>query len=125
MTQSEMLLVQPLNLDEINLKLKDDEEEEQEKQQANCQIDDATIIIDDVELLAILGMPSLTNTAVNSPVDEQGILDWNGMPELYSDNKRKREDYDDEEFDIFAQFDFVDAILPPVNKKPFIVQKAN
>lgn len=110
MTQSEMLLVQPLNLDEINLKLKDDEEDQKDP------IDDTTVIIDDVELLAILGIPSLTNTAANSPVDEQGILDWDDIPPVEPQNKRKREE---EEFDIFAQFDFVDAVFP-VNKKQII-----
>jgi Mrp family chromosome partitioning ATPase len=119
MTQSEMLLVQPLNLDEINLKLKD--EEEVEKEQVKLE----EIVIDDVELLAILGMPSLCNTAMNSPVDEQGILDWDDMPQLCNENKRKREESEDEDFDIFAQFVFVDAILPPVNKKPFVQETNN
>ncbi|KAL9548430.1 hypothetical protein MBANPS3_005677 [Mucor bainieri] len=83
-------------------------------------------VIDDDELLAILGLPasastSATSTTVNSPVNELSLLDWNDMPELseseeeylvehYSNtNKRKFED------DIFAQYDFEDAT--PFTKK--------
>ncbi|KAI8048242.1 hypothetical protein BDF21DRAFT_433628 [Thamnidium elegans] len=90
-----LLLVQPLKLDDINMNLKDDDEE-----QELASIDH---VIDDSELLAILGFPSAT---------ENGLLDWDDMPELSEgeedDHKRKYADDDD---DIFSQFDFEEVNL--------------
>ncbi|CEP09251.1 hypothetical protein [Parasitella parasitica] len=149
-----MLLVQPLKIDDINIVIKDDEDETEQQpqlQQAQSTVQlppappQAQIslppphlppnalspspidLIDDDELLAILGLPvssvssSATSTTVNSPVNESSLLDWEDMPELsegeedYSfsvadltlqvppTNKRKFDD------DIFAQYDFVEA----------------
>ncbi|KAI8984654.1 hypothetical protein BDF20DRAFT_999607 [Mycotypha africana] len=104
--QSPMLLVQPLKLDEINLKM-DEPEEDQEEQAQKAAITPIDVI-DDVELLAILGLPTPTPTVIstdfstmmsnnnngpnflasspccNTPAltDENAFLDWDDMPEL-------------------------------------------
>lgn len=91
MTKS-LLLAQPLKFDDINMSFKEEEE--------LASIDH---VIDDSELLAILGFPSAA---------ENGLLDWDDMPELSEgeedDHKRKYADDDD---DIFSQFDFEEVNL--------------
>lgn len=150
---SNMLLIQPLKIDDINIVIKDIDEEDddvqlqqqqsqlqlqallsmqllsQQQQQAQSQYSSLLSpmdVIDDDELLAILGLPasvptSATSTTVNSPVNESSLLDWDNMPELSEseeeyiikpqliNNKRKFEE------DIFAQFDFEEA--NPYTKK--------
>ncbi|GAA5811243.1 hypothetical protein MFLAVUS_004675 [Mucor flavus] len=103
MTKS-LLLVQPLKFDDINMSFKEEEKEQEEL----ASIDH---VIDDSELLAILGFPSAA---------ENGLLDWDDMPELSEgeedDHKRKYADDDD---DIFSQFDFeeVNLLYPTPTKK--------
>lgn len=85
-------------------------------------------IVDDVELLAILGLTS----PPRSPCDTTSfvVLDWDDMPELsvseedeeeddnvsVNNKKRKYEEDEEEDEDIFAQFDFVE-VSPIENKK--------
>lgn len=148
---SNMLLIQPLKIDDINIVIKDIDDEDGDKQSQQQQVQQQAFlsvqllsqqqqqaqaqhssllspidVIDDDELLAILGLPasvstSATSTTVNSPVNESSLLDWNDMPELSEseeeyiieppliNNKRKFEE------DIFAQFDFEEA--NPYTKK--------
>ena len=112
-TMSTLLLTQPLNINDINIKFDDDDEEEALPQET-MTID---TMIDDKELLAILGLNSSSL-----------LLDWDEVPELsegeeenHHDNKRKWQDDDD---DILAQFDFEEVNLiyqtthnTPRNKK--------
>ncbi|CAO3651663.1 unnamed protein product [Mucor fragilis] len=138
-----MLLIQPLKIDDINIVIKDiDDEDDQPQPQpfsypvqlqsfSQQQLQHPSSlspidVIDDDELLAILGLPaststSVTSTTVNSPVNKLSLLDWEDMPELseseeeylvepqFITNKRKFED------DIFAQYDFEET--NPFTKK--------
>jgi len=141
---SSMLLIQPLKIDDINIVIKDMDEDDEQPQQPQSYQHSVQLqpfsqhpqhpaslspidVIDDDELLAILGFPvststSATSTTINSPVNEFSLLDWEDMPELSESeeeylavepqsaaNKRKFED------DIFAQYDFEEA--NPVTKK--------
>ncbi|OAC99029.1 hypothetical protein MUCCIDRAFT_157115 [Mucor lusitanicus CBS 277.49] len=139
-----MLLIQPLKIDDINIVIKDMDDEDDQPQppqlsqypvqfqpfsQPQLQHPSSLSpidVIDDDELLAILGLPaststSVTSTTVNSPVNELSLLDWSDMPELseseeeyyaepqFNTNKRKFEE------DIFAQYDFEET--NPFTKK--------
>ncbi|KAK4514217.1 uncharacterized protein ATC70_001805 [Mucor velutinosus] len=138
-----MLLIQPLKIDDINIVIKDIDDEDDQPQPQLSQhpiqlqpfsqpqpqhpaLLSPIDVIDDDELLAILGLPasassSAASTTVNSPVNELSLLDWNDMPELSEGeeeylvkphstaNKRKFED------DIFAEYDFEEA--NPFTKK--------
>lgn len=90
-------------------------------------------IVDDVELLAILGLTSPPRSPYLCNTDSLAVLDWDDMPELSateedededtlsvsnnSNKKRKLED-DEENDDIFAKFDFVEvSLIPPQQKK--------
>ncbi|KAI9020736.1 hypothetical protein CLU79DRAFT_836095 [Phycomyces nitens] len=71
-------------------------------------------VVDDAELLAILGLPFLFEEDLTS----LAALDWDDMPELSEEEdddcaslggKRRRQDDDD---DLFAQLDFIDVPFP-------------
>jgi hypothetical protein len=127
-----LLLVQPLKIDDIQINILPDEEEQEPQalldqdiiQQALYPITEPTIdnIIDDAELLAILGFPpSQKTTPTLSFIDSNTLLDWEDMPELSESEddssaplslKRKATDEDDEEVeDFFAQYDFEEVNL--------------
>ncbi|KAI9481314.1 MAG: hypothetical protein EXX96DRAFT_566212 [Benjaminiella poitrasii] len=131
-----MLLVQPLNINEINIKIVDDTINDQQQQGKPVTPID---VIDDAELLAILGLPSPNTSTTAIPV-----LDWDDddmIPELLSESeeednntvtttssnssKRKRNDGDD----LFAQFDFEEVTLlyPSDNnkKQKLFVEESN
>ncbi|KAI8879067.1 hypothetical protein K501DRAFT_287548 [Backusella circina FSU 941] len=77
-----------------------------------------TDIVDDAELLAILGIP----------IPVTAVLDWDDMPELSEsdsdeciDSKKRKHDDDDDD-DLFAGFDFEPTIVqpPPTKKRSFV-----
>lgn len=79
---------------------------------------DTAVVVDDVELLAILGLASPPTSP--SLCDDMAVLDWDDMPELSEDEdvnesvlvKRK---YDED--DLFAEYDFIEVTLQPEQKK--------
>ncbi|KAI8378052.1 uncharacterized protein BYT42DRAFT_572552 [Radiomyces spectabilis] len=89
-------------------------------------------VVDDAELLAILGLPAPTaplsesnsssSSTTTASMDPPVVLDWDDMPELleeeddendshHAGKKRSRDDEDD----LFATLDFVEVPMP---KKP-------
>lgn len=87
----------------------------------------AAVVVDDVELLAILGLSS----PPTSPYlcDSMAVLDWDDMPELSEeededDNQSVKRKYDEE--DIFAEYDFIEVTLQPEQKKQktLLIQEA-
>lgn len=92
-------------------------------------------IVDDVELLAILGLSAPSSPTLCDNNTSIAVLDWEDMPELSEEededdsnsintnNKRK---YNDEDEDIFAEFDFVEVSIqqPPEKKqKTLLIQQ--
>lgn len=85
-------------------------------------------IVDDVELLAILGLsaPSSPTLCDNTSI---AVLDWEDMPELSEEededdnnsinnnNNNNKRKFNDEDEDIFAEFDFVEVSIQPPEKK--------
>lgn len=82
-------------------------------------------IVDDVELLAILGLsaPSSPTLCDNTSI---AVLDWEDMPELSEEededdsnsiNNNNKRKFNDEDEDIFAEFDFVEVAIQPPEKK--------
>lgn len=111
-----MLLVQPLKIEDINIHIKEEDDTQQEPQPSSNQIPRVSPIvdmIDDAELLAILGIPPTSITQVTtSPVSiEDCLLDWDNMPELLSDGNEsvasttqtQKRKHDDE---LFVLLDF-------------------
>ncbi|KAG2201011.1 hypothetical protein INT47_006555 [Mucor saturninus] len=90
---------------------------------SNADADTSSVVVDDIELLAILGLTSpspCSSLCNNENEDSMAVLDWDDMPELSEDEdastdtvvKRK---YDEE--DLFAEFDFIEVTLLPEQKK--------
>ncbi|KAI8891130.1 hypothetical protein K501DRAFT_265004 [Backusella circina FSU 941] len=88
------------------------------------QVPPTTDIVDDVELLAILGLsPPPTSL---SDDDDLAVLDWDDTPELSEEEdiddaqsmtgKRKR----DQDDDLFAELDFIEVPLPPKKQRSFV-----
>lgn len=83
---------------------------------------ETTVVVDDKELLAILGLCS----PPSSPYlcNSIAVLDWDDMPELSEaededDNQsvQTKRKYHDDEVDIFAEYDFIEVSIEPEQKK--------
>jgi hypothetical protein len=119
-----MLLVQPLNIEDIDIHIKEDEQEHAQPPPSVItnqipQVSPVIDMIDDAELLAILGLSPMTMSAMASPVSlDDCLLNWDHMPDLLSDESesvvststKKRKQDDDE---LFALFDFEE--FEPIN----------
>jgi hypothetical protein len=110
-TKKTLLLAQP-----FEFKNKQQEEEKKSTIATDQQVT-PTDIVDDAELLAILGIP----------IPVTAVLDWEDMPELsesdndeFVDSKKRKHDDDDDD-DLFAGFDFEPTIVqPPTKKRSFV-----
>jgi hypothetical protein len=86
-----------------------------------------TATVDDVELLNILGITSTPS----SPQQPIVVLDWEDMPELseaeeeddenQSTTTQQKRKYNEDDFDLFAEFDFVE-VQP--KKQKFVNEEA-
>jgi hypothetical protein len=131
-----MLLIQPLKVEDINIHIKEDDAQQLPPSNQMPQVSPIVDMIDDIELLAILGLPpTITTSSSNttSPVSlDACLLDWNNMPELLSDesesvasttnNTMKRKHDNDE---LFALFDFEEYQPIISSKKKCLTANSN